>query len=249
MKYCFVVPHYNHAHAFQAFVERLLAKNLPCIVVDDGSDAENKQILKTILQAHPEISLAEHDLNYGKGKAMWTGATLALKMGFTHMIQIDADGQHDVGDVDKLIAMSEEFPTAIISGAPQFDDSAPKSRLYGRKVTDFWVALETWSLKVKDSLCGFRVYPLKQYENVYKKYNIGKRMQIDTDILVKSIWEEIDVKFVDTKVIYHEGGVSHFHYLRDNLRLIWLHIRLMIGMVVRAPVFAYKKLFSARRSV
>lgn len=232
---CLVVPHYNHSQAFADFLPKLAGLTLPCIVVDDGSDPAAKADLNSMLADYPEIQLVEHARNRGKGAAMWTGAHAARQAGFTHVLQIDADGQHDVADVAKFVELAAEYPNAIISGAPQFDESAPKARVYGRKVTDFWVALETGSLAIKDSLCGFRVYPLTEFELVFDKYHIGKRMDFDTDVLVKSAWEGIDIRFIDTNVVYLENSVSHFHYLQDNLRLIWLHTRLMLGMAVRLP--------------
>ena len=240
--YCLVVPHFNHLPSFQAFLPKLRSLNMPCVVVDDGSDDAVKAELRTLLSQDEHIHLYEHDHNRGKGAAMWTGAHAARALGFTHMLQIDADGQHDVNDVVRFIELSQSYPHSIISGAPQFDDSAPKARVYGRKVTDFWVALETLSLSIKDSLCGFRVYPLREFELVFDKYHIGKRMDFDTDVLVKSVWEGVGVKFIDTDVVYLENSVSHFHYLADNLRLIWLHTRLMLGMAVRLPVWAWRKL-------
>ncbi len=236
MSVCIVVPHYNHATAFAAFLPKLASLQLPCIVVDDGSSASSKQELHKALQSYPQIALVEHKSNRGKGAAMWTGAHAARMAGHTHMLQIDADGQHDVADVVRFVQDSEAYPEAIISGAPQFDESAPKARVYGRKVTDFWVALETGTLKIKDSLCGFRIYPLNEFELVFDKYHIGKRMDFDTDVLVKSVWEGIEVRFIDTQVVYLENSVSHFHYWEDNWRLIWLHTRLMFGMLVRLPL-------------
>ena len=236
IRLCLVVPHYNHAQAFANFLPRLATLNLACIVVDDGSNAKAKSELIELLSAYPEIELVEHQNNRGKGAAMWSGAHRARALGFTHMLQIDADGQHDTADVAAFIDDATKYPEAIISGAPQFDDSAPKARVYGRKVTDFWVALETGSLAIKDSLCGFRVYPLNEFEQVFDKYHIGKRMDFDTDVLVKSVWEGIAVRFIDTKVVYIANSVSHFHYWQDNWRLIWLHTRLMLGMIVRLPL-------------
>jgi glycosyltransferase involved in cell wall biosynthesis len=242
MTYCLVVPHYNHTQAFEEFLPKLNALNLLCIVVDDGSDASNKARLINLLSRYPGINLVEHMRNRGKGAAMWTGAHVARTHGCTHMIQIDADGQHNVDDVMKFIEASESQPEAIISGAPVFDDSAPKARVYGRKVTDFWVALETCSLKIKDSLCGFRIYPLDQFEYIFDKYHIGKRMDFDTDVLVKSVWEGIEIRFIDTQVIYLSEGASHFKYLDDNLRLIWLHVRLMARMFIGLPSRFIKKI-------
>lgn len=235
IKLCLVVPHYNHTQSFAAFLPKLLGLNLTSIVVDDGSDPSAKADLVSMLADQPRIQLVEHARNRGKGAAMWTGAHAARQVGFTHMLQIDADGQHDVNDVARFIEEATAHPEAMISGAPQFDESAPKARVYGRKVTDFWVALETGTLAIKDSLCGFRVYPLNEFELVFDKYHIGKRMDFDTDVLVKSVWEGIDIRFIDTNVVYLENSVSHFHYLQDNLRLIWLHTRLMLGMGVRLP--------------
>jgi len=77
---------------------------------------------------------------------------------------------------------------------------------------------------------------------VFDKYHIGKRMDFDTDVLVKSVWEGIAVRFIDTKVVYIENSVSHFHYWTDNWRLIWLHTRLMLGMVIRIPSLSFSKL-------
>lgn len=244
MSYCFVVPHFNHIAAFEEFIPKLYGQikhlNLPCIVVDDGSESEIKQDLLRLLKKYPDIHLVEHDYNRGKGAAMWTGAHAARALGFTHMLQIDADGQHNIDDVPRFISDSQAHPKAIISGAPQFDESAPKARVYGRKVTDFWVALETWSFNIEDSLCGFRIYPLVEFEAVFDKYHIGKRMDFDTDVLVKSVWEGIKIRFIKTNVVYIENSVSHFHYMQDNVRLIWLHTRLMLGMAVRLPVWSIR---------
>jgi hypothetical protein len=99
-------------------------------------------------------------LERGKGHAVMAGMRAVAKQGFTHALQVDADGQHDLDDLPKLLAAANENPTALICGAPRFDASVPKSRLYGRKLTAFWVAVETLSLQTPDTMCGFRVYPL-----------------------------------------------------------------------------------------
>ncbi|MGH1428521.1 MAG: glycosyltransferase [Arenicella sp.] len=242
MKLCIVVPHFNHEAAFEAFLPTLASLKLPCIIVDDGSDESSLHHVKASLSdVDIESYFFEHGYNRGKGAAVATAATQARALGFTHMIQIDADGQHDVNDVEKFIALSRAYPEAIISGHPQFDETAPKARLYGRKVTDFWVAIETLSFDIKDSLCGFRLYPISQFEKVSDRYHIGKRMDFDTDIAVKSVWSDIEMKFIPTKVIYHQNSVSHFYYLRDNVLLIKLHVGLMVGMLVRSPMLIARK--------
>ncbi|MCL4165722.1 UNVERIFIED_CONTAM: hypothetical protein GTU68_065737, partial [Idotea baltica] len=209
---------------------------LTCILVDDGSPEKIKARLRSRVshlskKDKAECHLLEHEENQGKGAAVFTGARVARSFGFTHFVQIDADGQHAIDDVAVFIKESQSYPWDIISGAPQFDETAPKARLYGRKVTDFWVSLETLSLSIRDSLCGFRVYPLSVFHDVYERSSVGSRMDFDTDFLVKSIWLNYQFRFLPTKVSYQENNDSNFHYLHDNVRLVWLHIRLMCGML------------------
>jgi glycosyltransferase involved in cell wall biosynthesis len=252
MNYCFVIPHYNHHLAFSKFLPLLVNLDIACVVVDDGSLPESIDAVQSLIDnfkksdSHKqdvakEIYLLKHKKNRGKGAAFFTGAYYARTLGFTHVIQIDADGQHDVSDVDAFIRYSQDHPETIVSGKPYFENNAPKVRVYGRRITDFWVALETLSFQIKDSLCGFRVYPLSKIEQILDVYHIGVRMDFDTEILVKAVWLDISLYFIPTKIIYPENSISHFHYLRDNFLLIYLHIRLMLGMVMRLPFLVFKK--------
>ncbi len=242
MKYCIIVPHFKHEVLFEKFLPSLAKLNLPCIVVDDGSGDASIEKLTTILAPYPDFHLIKHQSNRGKGASVITGCYHASAMGFTHVLQLDADGQHNIDDAEKLLEYSKNHPHSIISGRPYFDDTAPFIRKYGRKITDFWVALETLSFKIKDGLCGFRVYPIKEAEHLFDNYYLGTRMDFDPELLVKAVWANINVHFIPTKVIYHENPVSHFHYLKDNLMLIKLHVRLMFGLVIRLPHILFSRL-------
>ncbi len=242
MTYCLAIPHYNHARLLAKLLPRLVEKSYFCIVVDDGSDKEQLSLLlETIEKYKNNVHLVSHTYNRGKGAAVITASYIARTLGYSHLIQIDADGQHEINDIETFINFSKTSPETIISGKPVFDESVPKIRLYGRKVTDFWVAIETLSFKIKDSLCGFRVYPLNSFEKLLDHFYIGARMDFDTDVLVKAVWLDIPIHFIDTKVIYPEDGVSHFNYLRDNKLLIKLHTRLMLGVLVRSPFLIAKR--------
>lgn len=245
LKYCLVVPHFNHSRELSGFLPRLLEHHLDCIVVDDGSEPGEVAELERLLESEPLCHLVRRNRNGGKGAAVISGAEFARNLDATHIIQIDADGQHNSADVSNFITASRQVPDTIICGNPVFDTSAPKARLYGRKITDFWAALETLSLKIKDGLCGFRVYPLQQLEKLLARYSVGKRMDFDTEILVKAVWDDVPLQFIDTPVSYLHQGSSHFHYLRDNLTLVSLHGRLMFGMLVRSPMLIYRQVRQA----
>ncbi len=236
MKYCWLIPHYNHANDFCRFLlPRLASSSLPCFIIDDGSDALNLEQLKTAIADHDLITLVQYEENQGKGAAVLTGCDHARSQGFTHVVLIDADGQHEPADEKRFIAASQANPAALISGYPIFDDSVPKVRKYGRRITTFWVMLETASLQIKDALCGYRVYPLDTVEQLTDRFKLGVKMDFDTEILVKAVWDNVPIKYIDTKVKYVDGGTSHFHYWRDNLILIKLHASLVLQSAIVLP--------------
>ena len=203
-------------------------------------------MLAKISKTDKNIHLLTHQMNPGKGGAVITGLMAAKKLGFSHVLQVDADGQHDLNDIDALLALSLQYPLALISGKPVYDDSIPKGRLWGRSITHFWVHIETLSLQVKDTMCGFRVYPLATSCQLIQQISLGKRMDFDIEIMVRLFWRNVDIKFVPTKVDYPEDGQSHFRALHDNVLISWLHTRLVIGMLVRFPYLVMSRLLKSR---
>ncbi|CAH6886439.1 Acyltransferase [Vibrio chagasii] len=233
-KACFLIPCFNHGATMPTVVSSLHHFELPIIIVDDGSELTTKQFLAPLAE-HSHVTLVTLEQNQGKGGAVKAGIKKAHELGFSHAIQIDADGQHDLEALPTLIEASQAKPQRLISGQPVYDESVPKARLYGRYATHIWVWIETLSLSIKDSMCGFRAYPINQTQAVLSKYDIGSRMDFDIEILVRLYWEGCDIDFVETRVIYPENGISHFDALWDNIKISWMHTRLFFGMLPRAP--------------
>ena len=233
-KACFLIPCFNHGATMPAVVSSLHHFELPIIIVDDGSELATKQFL-TPLAEHSHVTLVTLEKNQGKGGAVKAGIRKAQQLGFSHAIQIDADGQHDLDALPTLIQASQANPQRLISGQPVYDESVPKARLYGRYATHIWVWIETLSLSIKDSMCGFRAYPVDKTQAVLSKYDVGSRMDFDIEILVRLYWEGCDIDFVETRVIYPENGISHFDALWDNVKISWMHTRLFFDMLPRAP--------------
>ena len=225
---CAVVPCYNHGAAVGGVVERLRAHGLPVIVVDDGSDAATAAILDSL----PGVHLFRLRTNSGKGAAVVRGLREARRLGFTHALQLDADGQHDLGDVPRFLEKARAQPDAVICGEPLYDESAPKSRLYGRLITRFWVWVETRGRARGDAMCGFRLYPVAPTLALLERTRVAPGMSFDIEILVRLVWEGLPLDSVRTRVVYPEGGVSHFRLLRDNVRISATHARLFFGMFV-----------------
>lgn len=240
---CALVPVYNHHAVLPRLVAALRAAQLPVILVDDGSDAATKSVLASLVA--PGVQVLALPENRGKGAAFMTGLAHAAAQGYSHVLQVDADGQHDLGDVQAMLRLAEEHPHHLISGLPAYDDSVPRVRFYGRYLTHFLVWTATLSFMLKDSMCGFRVYPVEPLLRLHHK--LGTRMDFDTDAMVRLYWAGIDSLFVPTRVHYPQDGVSHYRMLRDNLRMAWLHLRLNLGMLPRAPLLLLRPLRRHRR--
>ncbi|MGQ0700027.1 MAG: glycosyltransferase family 2 protein [Panacagrimonas sp.] len=240
---CIVIPFYRHEAAIGATIERLKPFGLNCWIVDDGSGDTSREALQGIAQREASwVHLCGYAQNRGKGEAVMTGCAQALAAGFTHAIQIDADGQHDADDLPRLLALSRSQPRALITGIPLYDESVPRVRLYGRYLTHFWVWVETLSFQIRDSMCGFRVYPLDTALAIWNEGKVGRRMDFDTGIMVHMLWRGVRVLSVPTRVTYPADGVSHFRMVRDNLRLIAMHLRLIVGMCLRLPWLLWRRL-------
>ncbi|HVE06084.1 MAG TPA: glycosyltransferase [Paraburkholderia sp.] len=240
---CIVIPIYNHKEAIGGTLARLAVHGLPIFVVDDGSDDATQQTLAALHTRYaPQMTLLRLPVNGGKGAAVMAGLRAARAAGFTHALQIDADGQHDAADVPRFIEAAHAAPAAVIIGRPVYDASVPKARLYGRYLTHVWVWIETVSLTIRDSMCGFRLYPLDAACALLERVALPSRMDFDIEILVRLYWRRVAFRSIATRVTYAADGVSHFDVLWDNVRISRSHTRLVFGMLWRLPMLLAHKL-------
>ena len=237
-----VIPCYNHPQTIGFMVAAVRAHGLEVVVVDDGSDAACAQVLDELAALHGTgMVLLRLDHNQGKGGAMMAGLRHALSLGYTHALQIDADGQHDAADIPGFLAASAEQPAAVVCGVPIYDDSVPKARLYGRYATHVWVWINTLSLDIADSMCGFRVYPLEPVVRLFNEARLGRRMDFDSELLVRLHWRGVRIVNLPTRVRYPIDGVSHFQLVRDNVLISGMHARMLAGMLLRLPLLLWRK--------
>ena len=237
-----IIPCRNHGLTVEKVLEGLKPLGLPVIVVDDGSDAVTREALDELAPRCPEMTLLRHEVNRGKGAALTTGLHYAEKEGYTHALQVDADGQHDLADAPTLLESAKREPNALWSARPLYDESVPKKRLIGRYVTHVWVWIETLSFEIVDSMCGYRVYPIAPTLAILKTKHVGQFMDFDTEIMVRLYWKGLRVRFVPSRVIYPEDGYSNFRMWEDNVRISKMHTRLCIESPLWWPA-RVKRLF------
>jgi glycosyltransferase involved in cell wall biosynthesis len=233
---CVVIPVYNHEHAIAGVLAQVLAHGLPVILVDDGCSPACAAVLDRLAAEYPgRVVLERHAVNQGKGGAVLTGFARAARDGYSHVLQVDADGQHSVADVPRFLDAARAAPHAVIAGCPVYDESVPALRLYARYLTHVWVWINTLSLAIRDSMCGFRVYPVAPVLALARRRRLGLRMNFDIEILVRLYWDGLAIVNLPTRVGYPEDGVSHFKAWTDNVLISRLHMTLFFGMLPRIP--------------
>jgi glycosyltransferase involved in cell wall biosynthesis len=228
-----LIPSYNTGAMLFETIARVRALGWPVIVVIDGStDGTGEQLVRTA-EDDPALLACIQPRNQGKGAAVLHGLRLARAKGFTHALTMDADGQHSTAHVGEMIAVSLAHPAAMVLGFPLFDESAPRIRIVGHKIANFCTGLVTPGGGIGDSLFGFRVYPIVQLMEVFQSTSGMRRFDFDSEAAIRLRWLGLHPINVATPVRYFhrdEGGVSHFKYVRDNLLLTAMYIRLLVAL-------------------
>lgn len=239
-----MIPSYNTGRKLQATVKEALEQWAPVwVIVDASTDGSEKPIIE-MAKDNPNLMIIQLQKNVGKGGALFEGMIRAQQAGYTHALTMDADGQHPAHLIPVFMATSLKQPNAMVLGKPVFGAEAPALRVNGRKVSNWWANLETLWQGIGDSLYGFRVYPITPLHKIMSQNRWMRRYDFDPEAVVRLCWAGVKPINIDAPVKYltaEEGGISHFNYLRDNTLLTGMHIRLMIGFMVRLPKLLTQK--------
>lgn len=234
-----LLPSYNTGSRLGEVVREALQHWQPVWVVIDGSTDGSERAVLDLARREPQLRVLTLPCNSGKGAAVLAGARAALAEGLTHALVMDADGQHSAAHIAEFMAASRAQPEAMVLGRPVFPSNIPAERLHGRKVSVGLVHCELFGAGVDDPLFGFRVYPLAPLLATLGPRRGGRRYDFDTESVVRLAWAGVQPLNLSAPVRYFsraEGGISHFHYLRDNLALAWMHTRLITELLlVRWP--------------
>jgi glycosyltransferase involved in cell wall biosynthesis len=240
-----LIPSYNPGDKVFAAVRDALDQWTPVWVVVDGSTDESAERLLAMAATEPGLRVFVRPKNRGKGAAVLFGLREARSQGFTHALTMDSDGQHPASRIRAFMQTSLAQPDAMVLGCPVFDSSAPSFRVKGRRISNWCANLETLWAGIHDSLFGFRVYPIGPLIAVMRRQLWMRRFDFDAEAVVRLCWRGIRPLNLPASVRYfrpEEGGVSHFHYWRDNVLLTWMHFRLFWGFVVRLPMLWARRL-------
>jgi hypothetical protein len=236
-KHVILIPSYNTGARLFETIAQVLEVSHPVIVVIDGSTDGTSDTLIRMADRDPALLACVQPRNQGKGAAILHGLLLARTRGFTHVLTMDADGQHSVAHINEMIATSRAHPRAMVLGSPVFDETAPRIRVLGHRIANLCTGLVTSPNVIADSLFGFRVYPISPLIEAFQSTSGMRRFDFDSEAVIRLYWRGIRPINLATPVRYFrraEGGVSHFKYLRDNLLLAAMYCRLCIALSAAA---------------
>jgi len=245
-----LIPSYNTGPRLLETVQAARACWNPVWIVIDGSTDGSAEQMLAVARADAGMRVLVLPRNRGKGAAVLHGLREAAAAGFTHALTMDADGQHPAESIPSFMAASRQQPAALVLGRPVFDASAPRIRVVGRRVSNWWANLETLWAGIGDSLFGMRVYPIRSLLAVMETHRFMRRFDFDVEAAVRLVWQGLEPVNLDTPVRYfgaEEGGVSHFRYGRDNLLLSWMHARLFVSFLLRLPGLVLRRMRSFSR--
>ena len=228
-RFAVVIPVYNHGASIENVIAETLKLGLPVFVVDDGSTDDTYERASRFKDIH----ILRHSRNLGKGAAMTTGFIEAARVA-DWAVTIDADGQHNPGDAEKLIKTALKSRRAVIIGHRTGMDGPHVlwTSRFGRKFSNFWVRISGGPL-ISDSQSGFRIYPLPEVSDWGVK---SKRFEFEVEVIVRAHRKGVPVLETPVGVNYLPPGerISHFRPGADFFRNAKTFTRLIVQRILMA---------------
>lgn len=224
--WCVIIPTYNNAGTIRQVVEDVGRYARSVIVVDDGSTDGTGDRLKGL-----GVILVRHARNRGKGRALQTGFSLALREGFDYAVTIDADGQHFAEDIPAFLEAVRKNPGSLVVGSRNLSvEGMPARNTFANRFSNFWFCVQT-GFRLPDTQTGFRLYPLRRMGHLWW---LTARYEAELAMLVYAAWQGIDLVSVPVRVYYPpaENRVSHFRPVRDFVRISLLNTLLCVLAVL-----------------
>jgi glycosyltransferase involved in cell wall biosynthesis len=204
---CGVIAAYNARETITDVVRGVRRYLDVVLVADDGCTDGTGEAAR---QAGAEVIRLGR--NYGKGHALRALFAEARRRGFSAVVALDADGQHDPEDIPAFLRAHRANPDAVVTGSRLGDtDGIPRYRRNSMLVARFFVSLAANQF-IEDTQCGFRLYPLAVIESLAL---VTERYVTETEILIKAGDSGRTVRSLSVKALYPPGHPTHFRSVPD----------------------------------
>lgn len=224
IRFAIVAPTFNNAGKLLDVLHRLARTGMPLIVVNDGSTDATASLLEDLgkTEAGANITVLRHARHRGRGMALQAGFKAARAAGYTHALAIDTTGEFEPEQIPEMLATSMADPVALVIGVRE--ECASRGR-FGRRISNLLVRVEC-GLKVQDSQCGMRIYPL---EFICSTRCITRGDGFETETITRAGWAGCPVVEVPVRWrgLPDEQRASGLRPVLDSLIAGVIHARLL----------------------
>lgn len=217
---CILIPAYNARATLRPVVTECLTHGLTVVVVDDGSSDDTAAELNDL-----PVTLLSHPVNRGKGAALRTGFGWALANGYTGIITLDADGQHDPSAIPRLAeaAASGGFGILLASRHSQFEEMAGLRKVWNR--FGVWCLRKRTGFEISDSQSGFRYYRADLLRAVQLEKD---GYDLEMELLMKCWRSGFRIGSLPVPARVADGrATSHYRAVRDTWNICMTFLRYM----------------------
>ncbi len=218
MGYCIIIPAYNAVATLPAVAAEALTCGAPLLVIDDGSTDGTAQSVSSL-----PLNLISHEKNCGKGAALRSGFDWMFLHGFTGVVTLDADGQHDPTAISTLVATArrDDVDILIASRSVQFHEMAGLRSWWNR--FGVWCMNKKTGFEITDSQSGFRYYSARLLRTL-EFDAVGYHLEME--ILMKAWRGGFRIASLPVAVRVADGrGTSHFRPVRDTWNICMTFLR------------------------
>ena len=213
-----VIPCLNEGNCIKGLVQNVRRYIPAVIVVDDGSTDRTAEEARTA-----GAQVLSHPTSFGKGSALATGFSAALRCGYDWVLAMDGDGQHAPSDIPSFLALMEKTTAAIVVGNRM---NQVESMPLLRRIVNRWISRELGRFcetTLPDSQCGFRMVNLHSWSRLQFTAN---HFEVESELIVRFLKAGYGIEFVPVQTVYgaEKSKIRPFH---DTIRWLkwWSAIR------------------------
>lgn len=228
-----IVPAYNEEATVERVVEKLSAEvpDFEVLVIDDGSTDRTAEVARQV-----GARVVRHPFNLGIGGAVQSGFLFAMDNDFDFMVQVDADGQHDPAELERLReAMRADRSLDVVCGSRFLDERhrypSPVSRRTGIHVFAFLMSRFVGQ-RISDPTSGFRLYNRRAIELFARDY---PHDYPEVEALLMLHHHRLRMKEVPVQMYLRGGGVSSISSGKSAYYMIKVLLAIFVGLFRARP--------------
>lgn len=218
MKQALLIPIYQPSEKVLPFLDQFKAGDFArLIVVDDGSGVDYQKVFSKIKEKNL-FEVISYPKNGGKGHALKTAIRYLIEQcpEIQGIVTADGDGQHRYEDILKVRDALESHPTSLVMGVRDFSSKdVPHHNRVGNRLSALYFRMAT-HVKLSDTQTGLRGIPANLFALALASH--GERYDYEMNFLLEAV-REAPLEQVNIATIYDDNKSSHFHPIRDSIRI------------------------------